>query len=409
MQMPSGLPARVALVCTLLFGVSIAHAERRQVAVIDLTGDPLTSKFAASFNPVLFGHPDLSPIQDATIPPQLYGEFADDDLDQIQNATNSKEAAERALASYRFEIAQESATGGQDALRRVMPGAPVVLPLYAQLTFLRAQALLGSPRQAAEASAAFALAHRLYPQFVPDAARYLPEVVEAYDAAKRRWTGKGKLEIVGHGQLWIDGKSLGKAPIEIELDAGPHVIWLTGVDRFTAGSHTMVEAGKKTKLEIDDSPTDFPTKVHRARAALRGAPDPTARAAAMRALADLVKVGDAILLSSANGKLIAQTWNAGTNDQKPGFSSLREVTKNDTPLKLLEPLAKPKAQPAPVKEEGPKPLVDKRRWYEKSPYQASMVVGVLVVIVGGYYIYKGVTDDGANLDFNPGFDTRMRW
>ncbi len=409
MQMPSGLSARVAVVCTLIFGVSIAHAERRQVAVIDLSGDPATSKFAASFNPVLFGHPDLSPIQDATIPPQLYGEFGDDDVDQIQNATNSKVTAESALASYRFEIAQQSATNGQDALRKVMPGAPVVVPLYAQLTFLRAQALLGSPRQAADAAAAFALAHRLDPQFVPDAARYLPEVVEAYDAAKRRWTGKGKLEIVGHGILWIDGKVSGKAPTEVELDAGPHVIWLTGVERVTAGSHAMIEVGKKVKIEIADAPTDFRTKVHRARSALSFAPDPTARAAAMRALADLVKVGDAVLLSSANGKLIVQTWNSGTNHQKPGFTALREV-KNETPLKLLEPLAKPKTQPAPPKgDDGPKPLVDNRRWYEKRPYQASVAVGVLVTIIGGYYLYKAVTDDGALLDPDGSFGARVQW
>jgi hypothetical protein len=398
MQMPSGLPARVAVVCSLLFGAAIAHAERRQVAVIDLSGDPVTANFAASFNPVLFGHPDLSPIQDASIPPRLYGEFSDTDVDNIDSASNSKETAESALAGYRFEIAQQSAANGQDALRRVVPRAVVVVPLYAQLTFLRAQALLGMPRQAADAAAAFALAHRLDPTFVPDAARYLPEVVQAYDAAKRRWSGKGKLEIAGHGRIWIDGKMTGAAPAEVELEAGPHVVWLTGAEWLTGGSHVMVEAGKKTKLEITLEEADLGTRVQRARAALRSAPDPTARAVAMRALAELVKVGDAVLLSSANGKLIVQTWNSGSNDQKPGFTSLREVNK-ETPLKLLEPLAKPKAAPLPPKDDdGPKKIVDTRRWYEKRPYQASVAIGVVAVIIGSYYLYQAMTDDSSNLD-----------
>ena len=41
------MPSRLAAVCALMFGVQIAYAERRPVAVIDVAGDPATTKLAA--------------------------------------------------------------------------------------------------------------------------------------------------------------------------------------------------------------------------------------------------------------------------------------------------------------------------------------------------------------------------
>jgi len=409
MQMPSGLPARVAVVCTLVFGVAIAHAERRPVAVIDLSADPKTEQLAKDLNPVLLGHPDLQPIPDPSVAAELFGLFRDDDQDHIANALNSKQTAEGQLAQYSFETANESAGNGQGELREVVPSAAVIL-LYAKLAFIRGQAQLGMPRQASDAPSSFALAHRLDPSFVPDAARYLPDVVQAYEAAKKRWSGKGMLGVVGHGRLWIDGKDSGIAPADVELDAGPHVVWLTGPDRVTAAKQILVEATKKVKLEIADAPASKRLKVRRARAALRYAPDPAARAAAMRVLADLVEVRDAVLLSSANNKVIVQTWNAGTRDQAPGFSALREL-QNEKPIDLLTPLAPPvpKVDNPKPDEPKPKPIVDNRRWIERPKWQVSIAVGVIAAIIGGYYIYKAATDDSVTWDNDISPTTRIRW
>ena len=419
MQMPSGLPARVVVVCSLIFGVAIARADRRQVAVIDLSGDEVTRKLAEDLNPVLVAHPELQPITNATIPPELYGKFLDDDFEKITTAANAKETAQSSLANYRFEIAQQNANNGQEELRRLMPSTPVdrdrVIKLYAELAFLRGQALLGIPGQAAQATHQFALAYRLDPSFVPDAARYLPDVVQAYDAAKRRWSGKGILQVVGAGHLWIDGKDAGTAPTEIEVDAGPHVVWLTGADRLTAGAPApIVEAGKAVKVEIAPMPADLRTKVRRARAALRYAPDPTARAAAMQTLAALVAFEHALLLSSANGTVIYQHWNSGTRAQlalgiKPGFSALNELKKGEKPADLLKPFAPPK-KIKPVEEE-PKPIIVEERWYQKRTWQATLVIGIAAALIGGYYIYKAATDDDALLGtgVDPAPVGRIQW
>lgn len=400
MQMPLGVPARVVILCILMFGVPIAHAERRPVAVIALSEDPTTTKLAADLFVVLLGHPELQPITDATIPPELYGPFRDDDFDRIAAAVTAKHSAEAALVGYRFELAHQSAGEGQNELHRVNPTA-AVLALYAQLSFVRGQALLGIPAQAAEAPIELARAHRLDPTFAPDPARYLPDVVQAFDAAKKRWTGKGTLSVVGHGRLWIDGRETGTAPADVEVDAGPHVVWLTGADRVTAGDHAIVVAGKKTTLEIKDLPASAALKVRRGRAALRYAPDPAARAGAMRTLAELVNVRDAVLLTSVNGRVVVQTWNAGARKQAPGFSPLREL-KDEQPIDLLTPLAPPKPKVVDTGPTEPPPrVVDERRWYQRRTWQATLAVGVLAAIVGSYYIYQAATDNGASLDPDP--------
>ena len=415
MQMPSGLPARVALVCTLVFGVSIARAERRPVAVIDLSGDPVTEKLAADLNPLLVGHPELQPIADASIPPELYGKFVDDDHDQYVKAGTNRENAEMSLARFELPNAEQLAGTGKEQLQLAFPSTKVLM-LYSQLAFLRGQAMLGIPRQAADAPEEFALAHRLDSGFVPDAARYLPDVVQAFESAKKlpRWQGKGTLTIIGSGRVWIDGREQGTAPAEVEVDAGPHVVWLTGDDRTTSAKEVVVDIGKKTKLEIADTPVDMRLKVRRARAALRNAPDKAARGPAMLRIAKLVSVRDAILLNvSANGKPYYQVWTDGTLPD-PGFSAQWEYKltakpseKPDTPSKILEKLAPPKEDKP--KQEEPKKFVDDRRWWQRRPVQASIAVGVVAALIGGYYLYKFATDDSFTLDNDIITAGRMRW
>ncbi len=404
--MASGLPARVVVLCTLLCGVTIARAERRPVAVIDLSGDPATTQLARDFNPVLLSHPDLQPIADPSIPGELLGEFRDEDQDHIKDASTSKGRAEDQLARYQFVRAEAEAAGGLHELDQATPGSSTSV-LYSQLAFIRAQALLGIPSQTSEARVAFAIAHRLDPSFVPDAARYLPDVVQAFAAAKKAWPGKATLAVAGTGRLWLDGKEVGTAPAELEVESGPHVVWLTGADRETASAWLVAEPANRAEIKIDNKPVSRQLKVRRARAALRQAPDPAARSTAMKLIAELVGVKDAVLLTSANGKIIVQTWNAGNEgyparaerNGAPGFSAFQEK-RQQTPLELLSPLTPPRARVEEVKTPPITPVHDDRRWYQKRYIQASIVVGVIAAIVASYYIYNGLTDDTVPVDPN---------
>ncbi|MBA3395132.1 MAG: hypothetical protein H0T89_20965 [Deltaproteobacteria bacterium] len=402
--MARGLPApAVALWSILIFGiagVSTAHADRRPVAVIDLSGEPTTVELARQLHTELANHPDLQALADPAISAELYGENPDEDGFKLKDARLAKDDAEAQLARFEFGLAANSAARGQAELHLVAP-IGTVTALYAQLAFVLGQAQLGL-RRPAEAGEAFALAHRLDPALAPDPARYLPDIIGAFDAAKARYAGTGKLVISGAGRLWIDGKDSGVAPVEVTAEAGPHVVWLTGAERESRAARVVVEAGKTASAAIEDAPASDRVKVRRARTALRNAPDPAARATAMKQLADLVGVRDAVLLSIAGGKVIVQTWNAGTRDHAPGFSALRELG-NAKPVELLGPLAPPRA---PVKPVDPpfvpiKPL-ETRRWYQRRSVQASLVVGVLATVVGTILIVRAADDDMVPLDSNLG-------
>ncbi len=402
--MARGLPPRaVALWSILIFGiagVSLAHADRRPVAVIDLSGEPTTVVLARQLYAELANHPDLQALADPAISAELYGENSDEDGFKLEDARLAKDEAEAQLARFEFGLAANSALRGQVELHGVAPTGTAT-QLYAQLAFVLGQAELGL-RKPTEATEAFALAHRLAPAFAPDPARYLPDIIGAFDAAKARYAGTGKVVVSGAGRLWIDGTDTGTAPAEVTVEAGPHVVWLTGADRQSRATRVLVDAGKAASAVIEDAPADERLKVRRARTALRNAPDSAARATAMKQLADLVGVRDAVLLSIArDGKVIVQTWNAGTRDQAPGFSALRELG-NGKPVDLLGPLAPPRAPKQPV--EPPiipvKPL-ETRRWYQRSSVQASMIVGVLATVVGAILIVRAADDDmvGVVTDF----------
>lgn len=394
--MARGLPApAVALWSILIFGiigVSLAHAERRPVAVIDLSGEPTTVLLARQLYAELANHPDLQALADPAISAELYGENPDEDADKLKDARLAKDDAEAELARFRFELAASSAARGQTQLHLVAPIGSAT-QLYAQLAFVLGQARLGL-RKPAEAAEAFALAHRLDPAFAPDPARYLPDIIGAFDAAKARHAGTGKLVVSGGGRLWIDGKDSGVAPVEVTVEAGPHVVWLTGAERESRAARVVVETGKTLSAAIEDAPASDRVKVRRARTALRNAPDSAARSTAMKQLADLVGVRDAVLLSIArDGKVIVQTWNAGTRDHAPGFSALREL-KNEKPIELLGPLAPPRAPEKPVEPPiVPIKPIEITRWYQRRSVQASMVVGVLATVVGAILIVRATDDD----------------
>ncbi|MBA3821331.1 MAG: hypothetical protein H0X17_20780, partial [Deltaproteobacteria bacterium] len=213
-----GVPARVAVVCTvvaLLGGVSSARADRRPVVVIDLTGDATTEQLARQLGQELANHPDLQPVSDPAIPGELLGAFEDADRDLLTRAQTEQGRAEEQLTKFDFGRAEEIASAGQRALELVAP-IPSTLALYAQLAFVRGQAQLGL-RKPADATLSFALAHRLDPAFAPDPARSLPDVVQAFRAARTAMPGTARLTVTGTGRLWVDGTDAGTAPLELEV------------------------------------------------------------------------------------------------------------------------------------------------------------------------------------------------
>ncbi len=366
--------ARWALVCALLIGGTIARADRRPVAVINLSQETQTREIAAALDGELAIHPDLRSLPNTTASALL--EYTDDDRVPIDTAKIQLGRAISELGDVKFPEAIKEATEGERALWTVSPAEAA--KLYADLSLVIGQAYhLASPPNDKEAAAAFALTSKLDPRRVLDPVLYPPDVRDAYKAASAASAATGTLSITGAGTAWIDGQEVGTAPGTFTTSPGTHVVWLTGMERETRGAAVVVDAGRETAVAIPDVAASDAQKLQRARLALSRATDAFTRAAAMKHLADLANVHDAILLSTSGGKVIVQTW----RDRAPGFSALRERG-NERPIDLLAPLAPPKkiAVEPPIRVVPP--IVEKR-WYQRNSVRAGIAIGIVSAIVGG--------------------------
>jgi hypothetical protein len=405
--MSPAMAARTLLVCFLILGASTVRADlprpalsgvplvpasgsmgvrppgstppirrvvsRQAVAVIDLTDDPAVRDLANKLLDILASNPELAPpaISDGAA---LVDKLPADDELRIAEANRKRMSAEDNLAQRNFREAAIDAVEGQELLLRVNPRA--ALPLYADLSLALGQSRLGEKKDAA-ARESFALTYRLEPRRTLDELHYLPEVVQAFEAAKHSVPGTGTITVRGAGRVWIDGEEVGTAPGEFRASYGRHVIWLTGLLREAGGKEVMVAQGKPGEATILDGPLTRPQKVIRFRNALSQAQDPAARSSAMVALATFVNVHDAILLAQVNGKITYQLW----RDREPGFSAIKELG-HDTAFDILRPLLPPETDaPPPVVEI---PLVVEKRWYQRRSVQLGLAATVVAAIVSGY-------------------------
>ena len=364
------LPAPAALAEAASDPAAIA---RHPVAVIDLTNDPSVREVAYKLLELLASHAELAPpaVSDGAA---LVDRLPPDDELRIADARRKLLSAAKNLAQRSFREAAIDAVEGQEALWRVAPRA--ALTLYADLELALGQSRLGEQKDA-EAREAFALTLRLDPDRTLDERRYVPEVIQTFEAARAIQPGQGKIVVRGTGQVWIDGDEVGTAPGEFPAPIGRHVVWLTGMLRETAGKEVVVTANRPGDATILDGPLTRPQKVVRYRIALAEAQDQAKRLDAMQALAGFVNVHDAILLSAVNGKILWQTW----REHGPGFSEIRELVR-DRPGEILKSLVPPHpVDPATTARVPALPPP----WYRRRTVQLGVAASVLAAVVGGYF------------------------
>jgi hypothetical protein len=380
-----GMPARWLAVCALcaLTGLGRAHADkRREVAVVDLSEDPAVVQLAERLYDQLLRHWALQPLGNRELDAALTGAFRDDDRAGLDDATKAIAHASDQLTEFKYEDAEATTRDAFGSLATVSPIAAVAPA--ADLAFALGEACLGQ-RRPQDASLAFALVHRLDPMRSVDPARYLPGIINAYDAALAIHPAREPLEIRGSGRAWIDGVEVGSAPGTFDVDAGLHLVQLAGPDRLTQGA--LAHSGA-APIAIADAPANLALQVARARVALaKTGNDAVARAGMMRQLAALLFVHDAVLIAKAdNGGLVVQTW----RDQAPGFSASR-VHGSEPPIDLLEPLSPPEPPATePVIEPAPRVMVplppvqvdDTPPWYRRRWVQVAIVAGVAAVVTG---------------------------
>lgn len=372
-----GMPARVAILCAVLATAGAAYAEdRRQVAVIDLSGTDSARLLAEALRQELFSHVELKPLNNASFEAALVGGFLDEDRAHIDRAKGNQKEADDALGQLQYTDALRAAGNGMRELTFVMPTSEV-LGLCADLAFAAGQAQLGL-RKPNEASQYFALAHQLDQSSTPDPTRYEPAIITAYRNAVKKTPIFAKLEIKGTGRVWIDGVERGLANATFETVEGLHVVQLTGAERETRGEVLMVSGAPGqpiTTRDIINAPAPEELKLRRARIALRDALDAAALASALKHLTTLLHVSDAVLIRKGpKDKLIVQTWR-----EKAGFS--RQVFHDSAkPIALLDPLSPARRTVPGGNGKGP-PIVVEKPWYQRTWVLSSGVAAVVVAVV----------------------------
>jgi hypothetical protein len=423
--MTTGLPARVAICAVILTdqaqplradqpGPRVlprqsltvraepnpASPERRPVAVIDLSEDDHRTLSSALYDAIL--------ATDTMIPDKpgfdayLTGPLRDEDSDEIVNAKTARVGAMSDLDEADSAHAAETANKGLGYLANVRPSTEVQM-LYADLSFLAGLAALDQGR-AQDANLALALTHRLDPARQLSDAQWPPNTIAAYKRAIESRPQLVKIEVKldpsvkrasppPDVRVWIDFVDRGPLGSFEGIEVGDHVITIVGPTILTTGTPKRISGPTTVPLNpIDARPDD---QVRRARLALSRAQaqhDDAARAAAMKQLATLLDVGDAVMISeSPDGTLQWETW----RDRAPGFSAPQAYTTDQKPDDILEGLG-PLHKPPPPRFVGPPlgklPITVETPWYRERWIQASVAAGVVAVIVGGIVIATRARD-----------------
>lgn len=368
---------------------------RRPVAVVnlDLTGNPDVRELAREIGKALDTHVALRP---GGLLAALYEGLDDPDAEQLDRARGKLTEALTELANGNFGSAARAAKDGQSELWSVTPTQAV--PVYSELAFVRGKALLGDSKLV-EARASFALSQRLDPARTIDTAREPPDVVAVFAAAKSTVAPTGRIEVaVGEsgsqvrGTVWIDGIEVGFVPNQYVVSAGLHVVWVTDRDRATSGLEREVASGQTATAIVPAVSAPLDLKLQRARQELARAPDDGARLVAMKQLAKVADVKDAIVLSLVGGKIVYRTWRSDDADRAAGFSPVREHKAKDPAAKVLDDLHPPPVEPDPPGVVFPIP-VDTTRWYQKPSYWAGIAFGSSLLVVGAYVLITSLLPD----------------
>jgi hypothetical protein len=425
--MTTGLPARVAICAVILTAQAqplradlphpqapvrqsltvrvdpnTATPERRQVAVIDLSEDDQVRSLSSALYEAIFATDTMMVPNKRGFDTYLSGRLIDEDADGIVNAKTARTAAMADLDEANSAGAAEEAKNGLEYLARVMPSTEVQM-MYADLSFLSGLAALDQGR-AQDANLALALTHRLDPTRQLSDAQWPPNTIAAYKRAIESKPQLVKIEVkvdpaaqpasaLGDARVWIDFVDRGPLGSFDGIEVGDHVITIVGPTILTTGTPKRIDHPTTVPLKPVDATPDV--QVKRARLALSRAQaqrDDAARAAAMKQLATLLGVGDAVMISKRpDGTLQWETW----RDRAPGFSAPQAYTTDQKPDDILEGLG-PLHKPPPPRFVGPPlgklPITVDKPWYQERWIQASVGAGVVAAIVSGILIATHARD-----------------
>lgn len=380
-----------------------AAAAPRRVAVLNAARDGAAGARAArDLRDRMAGETELSPLPPGDLSRALEGELpAGTPVDRaIAEARSHLEAAAAAMA--RFDHPQSRrALGRAEAALLSLPPSPALTALLAEVSFETGLVHLREQNRGL-ALDSFRLVHRLQPASAPlDPARFPPDVVKAFDAARRPPAGSAHLVVSSTFDdvaVYLDGQRIGATPLALDIAAGPHVLVAAAPGYVARGSHLDAAPDDRIALDLDLARLSLAERALAARmeAVEAGAPDRAGLRRAARNVAAIAGV-DAVLVISdpASAGLAAAVY------QRAGdrLSFARPIDRDIGELFGL-------VVPAPVP--GPADLLlglggsEPPAWYQR-PWGILSIGGALVLTVVGVVALTSLSQPGP-LDRNAVFD-----
>jgi hypothetical protein len=366
-----------------------ASAAPRRIAILNAAanGDSGSSA-AASLRQALLGEqPDLSPLAAGDLSRALEEALpTESEVDvALRQARAQLDAASEAIAHFEQAVARRTLGRAESLLLSVEPDERVI-QLLAEVSF---QAGLVHLRDQNKGLAidAFRQVARLTPERKAlDPARYPPEVIQSFEAARRPNGPPGVLDVSATFDgvpVYLDGVRIGVTPLRTSISPGPHVLLLAAAEFLPAGQKLDAAPRERIPLMIELDRLPLARRASEMRRRLAAAPGPR-RDSLRRAGRDVALLAgvDAVLVVGDGPAVAVYERNADR------LSLFRPV---DREVRRLFGLLLP--APAP----GPTDLlpVDEREepgpWYRRPWAVASLSSGTILTILG-VFILTGQTD-----------------
>ncbi len=381
-----------------------AKAAPRRIAILNAARDGATGARAAAAlrRALLAEQPDLMPLAagdlsrsiEEPLPSEAEAEVA------VRQARIELDAARAAIAHFEQTPARRALARAEQRLLAVEPDVGVV-ELLAEVSF---QAALVHLREQNRGLAidAFRQVVRLTPEREAlDPARYPPEVIQAFEAARGAIGAPAVLEVsttFDGVPVYLDGVRIGMTPLRTDIAPGPHYLVVAAPEFLTQGSKLDVLPRERITRVFDLDRLPLARRASEIRRRLVGS-DGDRRASLRRAGRDVA------LLAGVDAVLVVADGARGP--------SVAVYERNADRLSLFRPvdgevgrvfgLLIPASRPAlfdlqPEDERNPPPP-----WYLRPWAVASMTGGVVLGAFGIFLLASGQSQPSGRDGFIGGF------
>ncbi len=267
-----------------------AQSTVRTIAILNLSEAPQAAETTAQARAIVERTPGLRPTSSGDLARALEGNLPDGgpDAPVLARASSALAASEVALSDFKSRLATIELNRARELLFSLAPNAHTTKRL-ADVSFHMALIHLRANNMGL-AMDEFRLHHRLNTTSKIDSVRFPPSVVRPFEQARKLSSDKTTAGLTisatyDGAPIFLDGQQVGHAPLELEVQGGPHIVSIAAPQYQAAAQKISLDPGDKHEIRIDLLPRSRATRALdlRFRAAEQNFDDASIRLAASRA------------------------------------------------------------------------------------------------------------------------------